>query len=177
MRMDAGIDTGAVFSRAMISVVDWETTGTLTQRVSMIGSMALLDVLPQLSKNAISAVPQPSEGATYAGMVSKEAGRIDWCRSAAEIWRQVRAFQPWPGAYTTWDGKLVRLIETKPVAKASGETAGTVVELPGELPLGVVTGDGILGIQKLQLEGKKPVTAEEFLRGARGFIGAVLGQA
>ena len=176
MRMDAGIDTGAVYSRSMIPILDWDTTGTLTEHLSMIGSMALLDILPQLSKDAITAAPQLSEGATYAGMVSKEAGRIDWSRPAAEIWRQVRAFQPWPGAYATWDGKLVKFIETMPFAKASGEMVGTVVEFPGELPLGVVTGDGVLGINKLQLEGKKSVTAGEFLRGARGFIGSVLGK-
>jgi methionyl-tRNA formyltransferase len=176
MCMDAGIDTGAVYSRSMIPILDWDTTGTLTESLAIIGSMALLDVLPQMAKGQIAALPQPAEGATYAPMISKEAGRIDWQKSAVEIWRQVRAFQPWPGAYTTWDGKLVKLIESIPIAVPPKAPPGTVVALSGEAAsLGIITGHGVLGINKLQLEGKRPVTREEFLRGARGFIGAVLG--
>jgi methionyl-tRNA formyltransferase len=175
MRMDAGIDTGAVYSRLMIPILDWDTTGTLTERLSVIGVQALLAVLPQIEKGTIVAVPQPSEGSSYAPMLSKEAGRIDWSKSAIEIWRQVRAFQPWPGAHTTWEGKLVKLLETAPIATKSNTSPGTVIEMSGEAPVGIVTGDGVLGIKKLQLEGKKPVTAGEFLRGARGFIGAGLG--
>ncbi len=175
MRMDACIDTGAVYSRLMIPILDWDTTGTLTERLSIIGSMALLDVLPQIGKGTIEAVPQPADDSSYAPMLTKEAGRIDWSKPALQIWRQVRAFQPWPGAYTTWEGKLVKLIETMPVATNSGAPPGTILELSGETPVGVETNDGVLGIKKLQLEGKKPVTAGEFLRGARGFIGAGLG--
>ena len=177
MRMDAGIDTGAVYTRAMTPILDWDTAGTLSERLTVIGSMALLDVLPQIERGSIEAVPQPAEGATYASMLSKEAGRIDWSKPAVDLWRQARAFQPWPGAFTTWEGKLVKLIETVPLGAVSTATAGTVVELSGEeAPFGVATGEGVLGIKKLQLEGKKPVTGGEFLRGARGFIGAVLGQ-
>ena len=174
MRMDAGIDTGAVYSRAMIPILNWDTTGTLTERLSITGARCLLDVLRQLEKGTIEATPQPFEGASYAPMLTKEAGRIDWARPAMGIWRQVRAFQPWPGAYTAWEGKMLKLIETAPVDQKPAASIGTVVELSGEMPCGFVTGEGILGIKKLQLEGKKPVTAGEFLRGARGFIGTVL---
>lgn len=175
MRMDAGIDTGAVYSRSMAPIFDWDTAGTLSDRLSIIGAMALLDVLPQIERDAIQSAPQPTEGASYAPMLSKEAGRIDWKKPAVEIWRQARAFQPWPGAYTTWDGKLIKLIETTPIDAGTTALPGTVVELSGEVaPFGVATGDGILGIRKLQLEGKKPATAGEFLHGARGFMGAVL---
>jgi methionyl-tRNA formyltransferase len=132
MRMDAGIDTGAVYSRAMIPILDWDTTGTLTGSLAIIGAMALIDVLPQIEKGTTEPVPQPAEGSSYAPMLSKEAGRIDWSKSAIEIWRQVRAFQPWPGAYTTWEGKLVKLLETLPVAMVSDAPPGTVIELSGE---------------------------------------------
>ncbi|APV45515.1 methionyl-tRNA formyltransferase [Dehalogenimonas formicexedens] len=176
MRMDAGIDTGAVYSRSMIPVLSWDNTGSLTQSLGIIGSMALLDVLPQLINGTIEAVPQSSEGATYSPMISKEAGRIDWSKSAADIWRQVRAFQPWPGAFTTWEGKLVKLVETFPAPNQPKAAPGTVVARAGEgAAIGVATGDGVLTIRKLQIEGKKPMTGEEFLRGARGFIGAGLG--
>ena len=177
MRMDAGIDTGAVYSRSMIPILDWDTTGTLTRNLAIVGSMALLDVLPQLVTGTIAAAPQPSEGATYSPMISKEAGRIDWSKPAVEIWRQVQAFQPWPGAYTSWNGKTLKLIETAPSTIQSNAAPGTVFELSERRALGIATGEGTLVIKKLQLEGKKPVTAGEFLRGARGFIGAELGQA
>jgi methionyl-tRNA formyltransferase len=176
MHMDVGIDTGAVYSRSMIPILDRDTTGALTDRLSIIGAMALLDVLPQVKKGVIEAVPQLVEGASYSPMLSKEAGHIVWNKPALDIWRQVRAFQPWPGAYTTWEGKLLKLIETMPGVTESGAAPGTVIEMHGETPIGVATCDGMLGVKTLQLEGKKPVTAGDFLRGARGFIGAVLGQ-
>ncbi|PPD57874.1 methionyl-tRNA formyltransferase [Dehalogenimonas etheniformans] len=175
MRMDVGIDTGAVYSRSMIPILDWDTTGTLTKNLAIIGSMALLDVLPQLIKGTIDAAPQPSEGSSYAPMLSKEAGRIDWSKSAIEIWRQVRAYQPWPGAFTSWESKLIKLIETIPLSVKPSAVSGTVIGLSGEASaIGIATGEGVLSIKKLQIEGKKPMTGEEFLRGARGFIGSVL---
>jgi len=175
MGMDAGIDTGSVYSRSMTPIFDWDTAGTLSKKLSLIGAQALLDVLPQIEKGTIETVPQPAEGASYAPMMTKEQGCIDWTKPAGDICRQVRAFQPWPGAYTNWEGKLLKFIEMAPIKKSSSDPPGTVVELSGEVAIGVVTGDGILGIKKLQLEGKKVVTAGEFLRGARGFVGVVLG--
>ncbi len=175
MRMDAGIDTGGVYSRSMAPIFDWDTAGTLSDRLSIIGAMALLDVLPQIERGSIEAVPQPAEGATYASMISKEAGRIDWTKPAIEIWRQARAFQPWPGAFTTWDGKLIKFIETIPIRIASTAPPGTVIPLSGEgSPVGVATGEGVLGIKTLQIEGKRQAAAGEFLRGARGFVNSFL---
>ncbi|MEN8614911.1 methionyl-tRNA formyltransferase [Dehalogenimonas sp. THU2] len=177
MRMDAGIDTGAVYSRAMIPVFDWDTTGSLSGRLAIIGAMSLIDVLPQVERGTIDAVPQPVEGSTYAPMLAKEAGRIDWRQSADMIWRQSRAFQPWPGAYTAWQGKTLKLIETRPVDIDTKAEPGTVVQVPNApaVPFGVATGGGVLGILSLQLEGKRPAAAAEFLRGQRDFIGSMLG--
>jgi methionyl-tRNA formyltransferase len=177
MRLDADIDTGDVYSRSMVPIFEWDTAGTLSKRLAVVGAMALLDVLPQIERGSIPAMPQPDEGASYAPILSKEAGKIDWRKPATEIWRQARAFQPWPGAYTKWDGKLIKLIETTPIEMASSAHPGTVVELRSEssIPFGVATGNGVLGIRRLQLEGKRPAAAGEFLRGQRGFIGAVLG--
>ncbi|KTB47948.1 methionyl-tRNA formyltransferase [Dehalogenimonas alkenigignens] len=177
MRMDAGIDTGPVFATASIPICDNDTTGSLTERLAYLGSNLLLEVLSRITGGEISPAPQPAAGATYAPMLAKEQGCIDWNRSAIEIWRQVRAFQPWPGAFTTWDGRLLKLIETQPLDIPAAAPAGTVTALAGRpsMPFEIVTGDGVLGVKRLQLEGKKAATAEEFLRGARGLAGAILG--
>lgn len=177
MRMDAGIDTGPVLATASTPIYDTDTTGSLTERLAFLGSDLLLGVLPQIFHGEIEPLPQTAEGATYAPMLTKEQGNIDWHRRAVEIWRQVRAFQPWPGAFTTWEGKLLKLIEAQPLDMTFAAPAGTVVLLGGRpsMPFGIVSGAGVLGIEKLQLEGKKTATAEEFLRGARGFVGAMLG--
>ncbi|MEL7563154.1 methionyl-tRNA formyltransferase [Dehalogenimonas sp. 4OHTPN] len=178
MRMDAGIDTGPVFATASTPICDNDTTGSLTERLACLGSNLLLEVLPRITGSEIAPAPQPAAGATYAPMLSKEQGCIDWNRPAIEIWRQVRAFQPWPGAFTTWEGRLLKLIETRPLDIPAAAPAGAVTALAGQpsMPFGIVTGDGVLGVKGLQQEGKKAATADEFLRGARGFEGAILGQ-
>jgi methionyl-tRNA formyltransferase len=109
-------------------------------------------------------------------MLTKEAGEIDWKLPAVQIWRQVRAYQPWPGSYTRWQGKQLKILEAVPLTGEVTGEAGTVLNVnKNEAAFGVVTGNGILGVKKVQMEGKKAVTADEFLRGQRQFIGAVLG--
>jgi methionyl-tRNA formyltransferase len=176
MRMDKGIDTGGIYSRAMIPIFDHDTTGYLTERLATVGIAALLDVLPQLESGTITEVPQPAEGTTYAPMLTKDDGRIDWRQSAVVIWRQARALQPWPGAFGTWGGKQLKLLETVPISMPTAVAPGTVVELPpaAAAPWGIATADGILGVCRLQMEGKRAVSASEFLRGQRGLIGTIL---
>lgn len=176
MRMDKGIDTGDVYSRAMIPIFNHDTTGSLTARLADIGVAALLDILPQLESGNVKAVPQPTDGASYAPMLTKNDGHINWDRPAVLIWQQVRALQPWPGAFTAWAGKQLKLLETVPIAMPATVHPGTVVELPTEasVPWGISTIDGILGVRRIQLEGKRPVHAAEFLRGQRGFVGTIL---
>jgi methionyl-tRNA formyltransferase len=95
--------------------------------------------------------------------------------SAVAIWRRVRAFNPWPGCYTRWRGKQLKIIEVVPLPGNGVSEAGRVVALPGrEAVPGVGTGKGILGVLKVQLEGKRAMSAAEFLRGQRDFIGALL---
>ena len=105
---------------------------------------------------------------------------IDWCLRAVDIWRQIRAFYPWPGGYTRWRGKVLKILEAVPLSDIKAVQAGQVVALPiptreGPKPgFGISTGDGVLGILKVQLEGKRAMPAAEFLRGQRQFIGTVL---
>lgn len=175
MLMDAGMDTGPVLMRAQVAVSPQDTAGSLTARLAMVGARLLQNVLVYLPRGEI--VPQPQElaKATRTSPIVKESGKIDWQLSAVEIWRHVRAFQPWPGSYTFWQGKQLKINEAVPLPEGTESEAGKVVELENDIaPCGVVTGNGILGICQLQLEGKKAMSAVEFIRGQRGFIGSVL---
>jgi methionyl-tRNA formyltransferase len=108
-------------------------------------------------------------------MLSKAEGEVDWHLSAVAIWRRVRAFQPWPGCYTRWRGKQLKIIEAIPLSGEEGLEAGRVAALnKGVAAFGVGTGDGVLGVVEVQLEGKRVMSAADFLRGQREFVGALL---
>jgi methionyl-tRNA formyltransferase len=175
MVMDKGLDTGPVLARAQIPILDRDTTGSLSARLSWLGAQLLGEVLAGWGRGERTPHPQNEAEATYCGPIAKEEGEIDWRRPALDIWRRVRAFNPWPGCYTRWRGKTLKIIEAA-LADDGKDTAkaGEVVALEARAGFGVGTGDGILGISRVQLEGKKAMPAEEFLRGQRDFIGEVL---
>jgi methionyl-tRNA formyltransferase len=180
MRLDAGMDTGPVFSRAQIPILPWDTAGSLTGKLFQMGAFMLSDVLAELPEGGRRALSQNEAEATYTREISKEEGRLDWSISAQEIWRRVRAYQPWPEAYTTWQGKHLKIIEAVPLALDMPCQPGLVVSLssvPGHIgsAFGVGTGRGILGVLKVQIEGKRAMSAGEFLRGQRDFTGCRLG--
>ncbi len=175
MLMDAGMDTGPVLTRAAVPVSPQDNTGSLTEKLSLIAARLLQETLTGWWRRELVPQPQEETEATYSAQITKEEGEIDWHLSAAEIWRRVRAFHPWPGCYTRWRGKQLKIIEATPLPDKGDSGVGQVVDLPGrEAMLGVSTGDGILGVRKVQLEGKKAMSAADFLRGQRDFIGAVL---
>ena len=183
MLMDPGMDTGPVLSRAQIPIAPADTTGSLMSRLSLVGAQTLLDVLPRLARSEIVPQPQDEDKATYTSLISKDAGGIDWKLPAVDIARRVRAFQPWPVCYTTWQGRQLKVLEavhpamdavSHPSEEDSRE-AGRVVALKGRAAaFGVITGDGILGMVRVQMEGKRVMSAAEFMHGQRDFIGAVL---
>jgi len=176
MLMDKGIDTGPVLTSVHVPVLQQDTTETLMQKLANTSAQLLLDTLPGWFRKEITPQLQNNGEATYTKMLTKEAGEIDWKLPAVQIWRQVRAYQPWPGSYTRWQGKQLKILEAVPLTGEVTGEAGTVLNVnKNEAAFGVVTGDGILGVKKVQMEGKKAVTADEFLRGQRQFIGAVLG--
>jgi methionyl-tRNA formyltransferase len=172
MLMDEGLDTGPVISRAQLAVMDNDTSGSLGFKLSLVAANLLPDVLPDWIKGQLEAWPQPEDGATCSGTIKKQHGCIDWYQTALEIWRRVRAFQPWPGCYTRWCSKTLKIMEAAPLAGVA-DAVGCVVSLP-EGGLAITTGDGLLQLLVLQLEGKRAMTADEFLRGQRHFIGALL---
>lgn len=175
MLMGKGLDTGPVLAQAQIAISGLDTTGSLTAKLSLIAAQLLIEVLPSWVKGEIIPRPQDKAKASYSGEFSKKDGEIDWQISAVDIWRRVRAFYPWPGCYTKWQGRQLKIIEVVPVPEEKSGEAGQVVALnKGGAVFGVNTGDGVLGILKVQLEGKRVMYADEFLRGQRQFIGAVL---
>jgi methionyl-tRNA formyltransferase len=174
MLLDRGMDTGPLLTREEVPILPQDTTGSLTANLAQAGARLLLQTLPLWLEGKIAPQPQDNSKATYSESLTKEGGRIDWRLPAVELWRRVRAFQPWPGCYTAWQGKVLKVIEAVPLPGA-GEV-GRVVAIQGSqsATIGVQAGEGILGLLQLQLEGKRVMAAAEFVRGQRDFVGALL---
>ncbi|MBN2098002.1 MAG: methionyl-tRNA formyltransferase [Dehalococcoidia bacterium] len=168
------MDTGPILTQRQIPVLPHDTTGSLFRKLSGLGAELLMETLPQWLGGKLVPQPQDNDKATYCKMISKEDGLIDWRRSAVELWRMVRAFHPWPGSYTTWQGRTLKIIEAVPLPGQGmvGRVLATSDE--PEAPVGVHTGNGVLGLVRVQLEGKRVMGAAEFIRGQRDFVGAQL---
>jgi len=176
MLMDKGIDTGPVLTAVHVPVLPLDSAETLMQKLANTSAQLLLDTLPGWFRREITPQPQNNAEASYTKMLTEEAGEIAWQLPAVQIWRQVRAFYPWPGSFTRWRGKQLKILEAVPLTGEGNAEAGTVVAVnKNEAAFGVIAGEGILGVKKVQMEGKKAVDAAEFLRGQRQFIGAKLG--
>ncbi|MDO8568517.1 MAG: methionyl-tRNA formyltransferase [Dehalococcoidales bacterium] len=175
MLMDKGMDTGPVLLGLAVGISRWDNTGTLTYKLSQVGARLLQEVLVRWPRQEITPRPQDESGATVCNLIIKEAGEIDWRQPARQIWGRVCAFTPWPGCFTRWKGKQLKIIEAVPLPAAGTVQIGQVITLyRHDLAFGIGTADGILGVAAVQLEGKKTMPAAEFLRGQRDFIGAIL---
>ncbi len=173
MLTDAGIDTGPIIAQRRLTVAPRDTTETLSRKLSHLGAELLIETLPGWLAGDIEPRPQDDTQATYAPMIAKSDGAIDWTRAAVDIDRMIRAFTPWPGAHTSYRGKILKILKGHPLpSEQVGKAPGTVVESDGEIA--VVTGDGLLILQRVQLAGKKAMDANAFARGQRGWVGSVL---
>lgn len=172
MQMDEGMDTGDILlTREM--PIDYDDTGeTLTEKLSLAGAELFLQAIAELKKGYLHPLKQDEAAATYAPMLKKEDGRIDWSKPAGEIRNQIRGMIPWPGAYTFSNGKMIKIYKAA-VAEGEGKQ-GEVIDAPQGV-LRVMTGEGALDIIELQLEGGKRLDAKAFLSGRRIEPGAVLG--
>jgi len=181
MLLDEGMDTGPMLAQASAPIRPDDTTGTLTARLAELGAQLLAETLPRWIAGEITPQPQDHSRATLAPKLNKADGWLDWSRPAIELDRRVRAFSPWPGTFTTWNGKLLRVLSVqiteRTPEKARGQvsqgTAGLVVKDTDGI--GVVTGDDILRLVEAQLEGKRAMSAQDLARGQPSFIGSVLG--
>jgi len=171
MLMDAGIDTGDMLSQRALPIADDDTAETLFEKLAPLGADLLIETLPCFIEGKIAPKPQPQEGVTLCRLVKKEHARIDWTRPATEIERMVRAYQPWPGAFTTWAGQTLKIGGAK-IAEGQAQP-GQVI--PWEKGVAIGTGAGLLLPTALQLPGKKMLPVDVFLRGKPDFTGARLG--
>lgn len=177
MQMDAGMDTGPVWSQRELAILPEENAAELTTRLAALGAELLSETLPVIEARRSSPVPQDDSLATYAPILKREDGLIDWSRSASEISNRVRGFQPWPGAYTLFRGARLIIWRAMPVEiKPTRELAegSSVVRQPGEIvsidKTGVTIASGnasMLQLTEVQVEGKRRVAARDFANGAR----------
>jgi len=177
MQMDAGLDTGPVLRTARCPLGPRDTAATLHDRLAALGATLLVGLVRELEGGPVAAVPQPLEGVTYAPKVARAEARLDWHEGAATLDRRVRAFNPWPIAYTTLGDQLVKVWETEPLPGPCAATPGEVVAA-SRSGLDVATGDGgVLRVRVLQIPGGRPVTAADFLNAHASPLGQVLGTA
>ena len=172
--MDEGMDSGPIVAQRKVDISDDDTTGSLTGKLALEGAELLIESLPLWLHGKMKLTPQDDSKATYSRITNADDGLIDWHLSAVEIGYRIRALHPWPGTFTWWEGKRIKIHKGIPLdGEASGEP-GEIVALSMGERIGVITGDGYLEICQLQLEGKKEMTAVDFARGQRKFVGSVL---
>jgi methionyl-tRNA formyltransferase len=173
MQMDVGLDTGPMLLERVTPIDARETGETLHDRLSTLGAEAVLEAIDAIAAGTAKPVEQPKEGATYAAKIKKEEASIDWSKSAVEIDRHVRAFNPWPIAETRWNGQQLRIWEAAPLDKKASAAPGTVIATSSD-GIEVATGDGVLQLTRVQAAGRKAMPAADFLRAHRP-EGAVFG--
>ena len=163
MQMDVGLDTGPILVKRSIRLTQNDTAGSVTETLSHLGADLLVETLPDYLSGKIIPLPQPEEGATYAPMLKKEEGKLDFTRDVHDLERQVRAFNPWPGAFMDFDGALLK------IHKAHVEKGNTS---PGQRLIvqdqpAVAARGGLLVLDEVQPAGKKSMSGKSFLAGAR----------
>ncbi len=178
MQMDAGLDTGDMLEKVAVPIAPDETGGSLFDKLQNAGADLLLQTLENLQAGTLHPEPQPEESTTpYAAMLNKKTGKIDWTKGAAEIERLIRGLDPWPCAYTSLQGKQLKLWSAC-VKEAPGTASvqpGTVTAVTKDA-VEIQTGRDILVLKQVQLEGKKRMDVSAFLRGFHVEAGMVLGQ-
>lgn len=172
MIMDAGLDTGPMLTKHAIKIDDDETGQSLHDKLAEIGGELLIETLPKYLSGEVKPQQQDETLVTYAPQIKKEEGNIDWSQSAKSIERLVRAFTPWPGTFTFWNGTQLKIHSGN---DGDGQAeAGMVIEKNGQIAIG--TGDGLYYPDEVQLAGKKRVSIADFVNGYGDFVGAQLGQ-
>lgn len=174
MRMDEGLDTGDMILKEEVTLAPDETGGSLFDRLAEVGAKLAVQTLQALEDGTAEFTPQDHEKATQVGMIQKSFGEMDFTKSAVELERLIRGLNPWPGTYTEYQGKTLKIWGATVKEGGDPSKAGTIVNVKKH-SFGIQTKDGILVPTEIQLEGKKRMTAEAFLCGVSLEEGTVLG--
>lgn len=176
MMMDVGLDTGDMLEKTVIPLDPKETGGSLFDKLSQAGGPLILSTLEKLKAGTAVRTPQTDEDSTYAKMLTKSLGQIDWSMEAAAIERLIRGLNPWPSAYTFVHGKTLKIWDADVLKESSdGAAPGQIIRTDPH-SLIVAAGEALLSIRELQLEGKKRMDVETFLRGYTIEKGEILGK-
>lgn len=173
-QMDIGVDTGDIILTKEIAIAADETGGGLFDKLAVVGAEACIEALEQIENGTATRTPQNHEEATHVSMISKEFGNIDWNKSAVEIERLIRGLNPWPSAYTKLCGKTFKIWKAKVTESEAEAVPGTVIHVDKGV-MEVQTGKGVLSLLEVQLEGKKRMEIDAFLRGYQIEQGSFLG--
>lgn len=172
IKMDEGMDTGDILLQKELTIGETETFESLHHRLALLGAEVLLETIERTKKKDLTPIPQDHSEATFAPSFKKEDGRIDWKREAKEIDRQIRALNPWPGAFTEWRDRLLKIFSGEIREGKSTEEPGRVVWVGSDF-IEVETGKGSFLIKEVQLEGKKRMSIREFLSGHPISVGTI----
>lgn len=164
MRMDAGIDTGDMIEKAEVELSPQETGGSLFDKLEKLGAELLIRTMEKIENGTAVYTKQEESKATHVGMIKKELGLISWGKPAAELERLIRGLNPWPSAFTKINGKTLKIWQARPEAGGDVSKAGEVAVV-NKKELKIHTGEGVLSLLEVQLEGKKRMDIEAFLRG------------
>ena len=175
MLMDPGMDTGPMLLTERTEINEEDTAGSLHDRLSRIGAGLLLRTLEGLETNILTPLPQDHSQATYAPKIEKEEASIRWTSPARQVFNLIRAFDPWPGAFTLWSGRLLKLFRPRLMEGEVQEPPGTVLQASGEGLL-IATSGGQLFVREVQLESRPRMGVGEFLRGNSLRSGVRLGE-
>ncbi len=173
MMMDEGMDTGDILLQESVKIDIDDDAESLSEKLSAVGADLLIETIRLHKKGILSRIPQDHSRATYAPMLKKEDGIIDWRKPSEEIINLIRGTLPWPGAHTTIDGKNLKLYKAE-VSRGIGKPGEVILSEPGILR--VATGDGALDIKEIQIEGGKKLPIEPFLMGRKIPAGTILGK-
>ncbi len=174
MQLDAGMDTGPILLVEETEIGLEDTTGILHDRLASLGAKALIRTIDGLQKGTIIPRPQPNTGVSYAPMLKKEDGRIDWQQPAREIFDLIRGLDPWPGSYSFWRGKLCHLYKPRIIAGAKEEMPGEIIRAD-DSGLLVAAGRDYILITEIKIEGGRRMAVADFHRGHKINIGEKLG--
>lgn len=177
MQMDAGLDTGPMLSKAAVPILPMDTGQTLHDKLAVVGGPLLVETVRGFIAGNIQPQPQNEPLSTYAPRIQKEDGQLDWSQSAIEIDRRVRAFDPWPGTFTFWDGQLLKILAGQIVVGGNKRLLPGQVSLKsGVAPLVIGTGEGLYAPTMLQMAGRKAMTAADVVNGFAQMDGVILGE-